>query len=175
MEDLVASGGQEMVLGTLLPNWEDDYFGLPPVSPIAGLGRVLESQKDPEGNFNLMLQGISRVRIQRETLAEVPEGELPYRLVSVERLAERHYDQGQEQALHRALLEQLATSVEDLPDAVQAADINLLADLLIAQSKLPLTEQLRIFSLLDGCDRATAILIARQEQSAPSTQGPHWS
>jgi Lon protease-like protein len=175
MEDLMASGGQEMVLGTLMPDWEDDYFGLPPVSPIAGLGKVLECQKDPEGNFNLLLQGISRVRIADESLAEVPEGELPYRLVSVESLAERHYDHVQEQALHRALLEQLATTVEDLPDALQAADINLLADLLLVQSQLPLSERLRIFSLLDGCERATAILIARQDQSAPSSKDPHWS
>jgi len=175
MEDLLASGGEEMVLGTLLPDWEDDYFGLPPVSLIAGLGKVLECQKDPEGNFNLLLQGISRVRIEDESLAEVPEGELPYRLVSVESLPEQHYDQVQEQALHQALLEQLASTVEDLPDALQAADINLLADLLLVQSQLPITERLRIFSLLDGCERATAILIARQGQSAPSSKDPHWS
>ncbi len=175
MEDLLASNGEEMVLGTLLPNWEDDYFGLPPVAPVAGLGKVLECQKDPEGNFNLLLQGVSRVRIQDEALAEVPEGELPYRLVSVESLPEQHYDQVQEQALHRALLEQLATAVEDLPDALQAADINLLADLLLVQSQLPITERLRIFSLVDGCERATAILVARQSQSAPPSKDPHWS
>lgn len=175
IEDLLTSDGEEMVLGTLMPDREDNYFGLPPVSPIAGLGKILECQKDPEGNFNLLLQGTSRVRIEDESLAETPEGDLPYRFVSVEMLAEQHYDQVQEQALHETLLEHLATTVEDLPDALQAADINLLADLLLVQSQLPLTERLRIFSLVDGCERATAILVARQGQGSPSSKDPHWS
>lgn len=175
IQDLEASGGREMVLGTLAPGWEENYFGNPPAAPIAGLGRILELQKDADGNYNLFLQGISRVRILSEELVPAAEGELSYRMVSLEVPEERHYDQVQEKALHHALLEALASTVAEIPEELHRADINLLADLLLVQSQLPLPERLRIFSLLDGCERATAILLTRQSQTAPQEQDPHWS
>jgi hypothetical protein len=53
-----------------------DSFGVPNVHPVAGLGRILEHRRLPDGRYYLLLQGLARVRIEEEL--DTPE---PYRIV----------------------------------------------------------------------------------------------
>jgi uncharacterized protein len=50
----------------LRPGWEEDYDGRPAVHPVACLGRILAEQLLPDGRYDLLLRGLSRVRIVRE-------------------------------------------------------------------------------------------------------------
>ncbi len=58
-----------------------DYFGRAGIHKVAGLGRILEHRKLPDGRYYLLLQGLARVRICEEL--ETPE---PYRIVRAELL-----------------------------------------------------------------------------------------
>ncbi len=52
-----------LVIVLLRPGWEKDYHGTPPVHEIATLGRVSSHERLPDGRFNIILQGLERVRI----------------------------------------------------------------------------------------------------------------
>ncbi len=61
----------------LKPGWESDYYGSPEVYPVGCVGRIVQHQKLPDGRYNIMLDGITKVRIESSVRLE------PYRLVRV--------------------------------------------------------------------------------------------
>jgi len=179
MQDLLARGGEEMVVGTLLPGWEDEYFGNPPAAAIAGLGRILEQRQDAEGNYDLLLQGIGRVRLLDEELAEVPAGELPYRLVTVEDLEEQEVTAAAAPGVHAALLAQLEYLVAEVPAELHGASINRLADLLLVHTAMPMEQRLELFSTLEARSRAEHLLSLlenrRREGGEETPEEPTWN
>ncbi len=52
--------------------WEKDYADKPPIHAVACLGKIIADQKLEDGRYNLLLRGMSRVRI----LEEVANGKL---------------------------------------------------------------------------------------------------
>jgi len=56
----------------LLPGWEDDYDGRPPVHPVACLGRVIADQTLPDGRYNLLVRGLARLRLTGEVSDDKP-------------------------------------------------------------------------------------------------------
>jgi Lon protease-like protein len=50
----------------LMPGWEADYEGRPAVYEVGCLARIATHQRLDDGRFNLLLQGISRIRIEAE-------------------------------------------------------------------------------------------------------------
>lgn len=74
----VLRGDGRMVIGHLKPGWENEYYESPPIYRIAGLGRVVDHRRHPDGKFDLTLEGIERVRIMDETQTE------PYRVGRIE-------------------------------------------------------------------------------------------
>ena len=50
----------------LKPGWETDYPGRPPIHTTACLGRITTYHPFEDGRYNLLLTGLSRVRIVRE-------------------------------------------------------------------------------------------------------------
>ena len=97
----VLAGDHMLSVVRLRPGFEKDYDGRPPVFEIAGMGEVVQSQALPDGRFNLLVRGISRVRIERELPPE-----LPYRLVSARALHDEY--SGADLGIARAALEALA-------------------------------------------------------------------
>ncbi|MHC4837138.1 MAG: LON peptidase substrate-binding domain-containing protein [Planctomycetota bacterium] len=166
MRDLLEAGGREMVMGSLLPGWKDDQFGLPPVAEVAGLGRVVEVREDAEGCFDILLQGMSRVRLVEETMSTPPAGELPYRRVVVEALDEETLAADAAPGVHAALLEQLGRLAEELPRELLAADVNRLTDLLLVHAPLGLEERLDLFAELTPRARAERLLLALESRQA---------
>jgi uncharacterized protein len=67
----------------LKPGWESEYEGRPPVHSIACVGRIVSEQRLDDGRYNLLLRGLSRVRLVREL-----KSKKPYRLARVELLSD---------------------------------------------------------------------------------------
>jgi uncharacterized protein len=61
----LAAGGA-MAVATLLPGFEAGYHGRPPVRPVAGAGLVVAHRQNTDGTYNILLQGVGRVRIDEE-------------------------------------------------------------------------------------------------------------
>jgi Lon protease-like protein len=70
---------QDRVICTALlrPGWETDYYGSPEVYSVGCIGKIVQHQKLPDGRFNIMLDGITKVRIESAVRLT------PYRLVRV--------------------------------------------------------------------------------------------
>ena len=51
---------------TLLSGWESDYDGRPPVQSIAGVGRIIQHHRFPDGRYNIAVEGLGRVRLNHE-------------------------------------------------------------------------------------------------------------
>jgi uncharacterized protein len=67
----------------LQPGWQDDYYGNPPIYSVGCAGELIHVENLPEGKFNIILRGITRVRAL-ETVQDSP-----YRKVRVHILPER--------------------------------------------------------------------------------------
>jgi Lon protease-like protein len=66
-------GSDRLVAPVLLrPGWEENYDGRPAIFPVACLGRVVADQVLPDGRFNLLVRGISRVRLHDEDKTDRP-------------------------------------------------------------------------------------------------------
>jgi uncharacterized protein len=164
-----------MALGALAPGWEEDYEGRPPMMPIACAGVVVWHEELPDGRHNILLQGVTRVRVLEELLTD-----RLYREVRAEALPETRYRGPLEELLRRAVLEvagriagpvaqellQLATRAEGgaLADAVASA---LVADVQLRQNVLrEIDPEARLRLVVDAVEE----LIARVGALAP--RGP---
>ena len=99
--------GDDRLIALVLPKpgWEADYANKPAIHPVACLGRIVTDQRLPDGRYNLLLRGLSRVRI----LEEAPEPKL-YRVARVELLDDvLGADADEQAAWRRRLVEQAPT------------------------------------------------------------------
>ena len=55
-----------VAMATLMPGWEDDYEGRPPIFPVACLGGITAHHRLAEGSYNVLVSGLRRVRLVRE-------------------------------------------------------------------------------------------------------------
>jgi uncharacterized protein len=83
------AGDRLIALALLEPGWEADYDGKPAIHPVACLGRVVAEQLLEDGRYNILLRGLSRIRV----LEELSQGKL-YRTGRVELLADRRPPEG---------------------------------------------------------------------------------
>jgi Lon protease-like protein len=92
------AGDRFLAMVLLRPGWESDYEGRPPIYPVACLGKIVADRRLADGRYNLLLRGLSRVRILEEL-----EGR-PYRVARVQLLTELPpADAGVEQDLRARL------------------------------------------------------------------------
>lgn len=61
-----AADGQCVGMALLKEGWEQDYYGNPPVFEVGCVGRLVSVQRLPDGRSNILLQGLSRYRIEEE-------------------------------------------------------------------------------------------------------------
>lgn len=60
-------GDQAIAVALLKPGFEPLYYTRrAPIHPTIGVGRVIESEKLPDGNYNLLLRGVGRATIVEE-------------------------------------------------------------------------------------------------------------
>jgi len=62
----------------LRPGHDAEYYGAPPVFETCGVGKISEHRRLPDGRYNIVVQGSSRVRIVEELRSQ------PYRMARAE-------------------------------------------------------------------------------------------
>ncbi len=92
----VLGGDRRIAMALLKPGWERDYYGRPPVCPIAGVGEIIQHEELADGRFNILLRGTMRIAI----LAELPPDK-PYRLVRARPLPDRYLEKDAQALLDR--------------------------------------------------------------------------
>jgi Lon protease-like protein len=88
-----------ITLTLLRPGWEADYEGKPQIHAIACLGRIVAEQRLDDGRFNILLRGLSRLRI----VEEIPTAK-PYRTARGELLRDCTAPAGKEERRFRRRL-----------------------------------------------------------------------
>jgi Lon protease-like protein len=81
MKDCIARGRLAIAVTLLKPGYEADYDGRPAIHDICTVGRVERHEELPDGRFNLVLRGLSRVKLD-----ELPAGDFPCRRARAELL-----------------------------------------------------------------------------------------
>jgi Lon protease-like protein len=143
VEDALAS---HRTIGIVLlkPGYEEDYQGRPPIYPLGCSGTIVEDERLDDGRHNILLLGQSRFRVLEE------HGGEPYRVASVEELADPTGDEASLGAVRERVLAALGRLTDGSAvlhvkgDVSHATLVNGLAQGL----DLPAVERL---SLL-GCD-----------------------
>ncbi len=79
------AGDKRIAMALLKPGWEKDYYGRPPVYPIAGAGEIVRHEELPDGRFNILLRGTMRIGIHSELPAQKS-----YRIIRARPLFDRY-------------------------------------------------------------------------------------
>jgi len=111
----VMAGSQELTLALLRGEAESSYAGVESVHEIACLGRVEACEELEDGNYDIVVVGLSRVRIVRETQRS------PYPMAEVEAVPILHRDDdpGALSARHNHIIGLIARFVELATDGRQ--------------------------------------------------------
>jgi len=99
VQDALA-GDRIMALAQLEPGWEGRYAGRPPMQPMMCAGIIIWDEQVEEGRYNILLQGVCRVRLAAEVT-----GEKAYREVAAEVLPDLPYAGPEEERLRQAVFE----------------------------------------------------------------------
>lgn len=91
-----------IAIALLEPGYEASYEGRPPIHRVCGVGRIEQQEELPDGRFNLVLRGVSRVHI-----SELPPSDKPFRLARAEVLDARN---GSDRVSRDALTTLLSTA-----------------------------------------------------------------
>jgi Lon protease-like protein len=94
MREALAGDGR-IVIVLLRTGWEAQYEGKPAVYEIACVGKISTHEELDDGKYNIVLEGLHRVRVVRELEHS------PYRLAEVEILDEEGCDDRQEEVIVR--------------------------------------------------------------------------
>jgi uncharacterized protein len=80
LEDALADD-MLFALSWLLPGWETDYEGRPPIHPVACLCKVTTHHKTEQDTYNVLVWGMKRVKIIRELPPTKPFREAEVKLL----------------------------------------------------------------------------------------------
>jgi len=89
------AGNGKIVMTLLQEGWETNYHGNPAVHDIACLGKIETCEELDEGKYNIVLEGVHRVRLIREIEHS------PYRLAQVEHVSDMDYDDLSDEIIER--------------------------------------------------------------------------
>jgi Lon protease-like protein len=172
LEEALASDGL-IAMALLVPGWETDYEGRPPLQPAACLCRVMKWQKTPEGTYNVLLVGVRRIRI----VEELPPTKL-FREARVE-LLEDEYSlaaTGERPEKQKALVEQFKSILPNLTDSAeplqqllsQQISLGMLTDIMGYTLELGLDLKLKLLGEA-SVDRRAKLLSEAAERLAGTT------
>jgi uncharacterized protein len=123
-----------LALVLLAPGWEEDYHLCPRVHPVACLGTITNEEQLHDGRYNLLLNGLRRIRIA----SELPSQKL-YRSARVELLEDIPAPASLECQLRKDVARRVPLWFADHPGALAQAQQ-------LLQSQLPLAVLADIFS-----------------------------
>ncbi len=150
-----------IVMAVLKPGWEIDYASRPPLEPVACLGKIVTHHRLDDGRYNLLLAGVSRVRVLEEL-----EPPLAFRRARVELAAETEPTAADPAAaLHRRLVEAFLDALPHgaPPEPLQRlfdddTPLGLLADLAAYTLPLPRDVKQAALAELDAGKRAALLI-----------------
>ena len=153
-----------IALAVLAPGWEQNYEGRPPLRPTACLCRIATHQRTKQGTYNVLLEGVRRMRI----VTELPPKKL-FREVEAELLDDVEPPDASPAAvadIQQELLAAFKRSLPQMPDSFGQIDqllgtqisLGMLADIVSYTVELDLETKMR---LLAECDvvRRTRLLL----------------
>ena len=117
------SGDRIIGISLLKPGFESDYDGRPPIYEIGCAGVISQSQRTPDGCYNIVLHGLERYRVESEL-----EGGA-YRRARVESLpelvgdAQRQLIRAERPRIESLLLTALKASDVQIPDTLSDEDL----------------------------------------------------
>jgi Lon protease-like protein len=114
--EVLAQATPLMAVVRLRTGWEADYYGNPPVHEVASVGKVIHHERLEDGRYNILLQGLARVRLVAPTL------EAPYRRMRAEVIADRYppaTDLGVATAALLACCQRLGPYLPEVPRALK--------------------------------------------------------
>jgi Lon protease-like protein len=151
---------------------EDEVAGGPPprFEPILGVGEIVMAQELPDGRFNLVMRGRTRVRLEREL-----ESSEPYRLIAATELPDQTpgpEELGDAEAMLRSMIFGLADALPEggelLKQVVSAQTsaaelVNVVAAALVADtgSRQRLLETTDILERIEAVTNEVAAVTAR--------------
>ena len=143
--EAVRRGDRIIAIATLLPGWETDYHGRPPVATVVGLGRMVKDRLNADGTSDIVLHGLLRGEIA---------GEVSGRAFRVARVVVRSEDDlhpAESYRLRRVLLtglaERLRTSRLSF-DLTAAFDVGMLADRIASALDLQPEQRVEVLQAL---------------------------
>ncbi|MFO0685878.1 MAG: LON peptidase substrate-binding domain-containing protein [Sandaracinus sp.] len=107
MRHCLEKGPRAIAIAQLKPGFEKDYEGRPAICEVAGAGRIVSHRGNPDGTFDLILEGTQRVRLHE--LPFVP----PFRRARAETIADVVGDE----VAWRVLADRMRAMLERLPRA----------------------------------------------------------
>jgi Lon protease-like protein len=172
MKDALA-GDRLIAIAHLLPGWQKNYEGRPPIGPTICIGQIASHTELPDGRFNLLLAGKQRARITRELPPD-----RPFRLAHADLLFDEYPAAGAAERprlterLHELLAEsfaELSQGQEQLRDLLAGrAPLGLLTDLVASALEVPPAQKFGLLEELNVDARARTLIEIlerlRQEQ-----------
>ncbi len=133
---------------------EDDLY------PVGVAARVLKALKHSSGNYSLILQGMTRIRLEEVASEE------PYLRARVSKLGEPHADDVEAEALSMSLREVAKQVVQLMPELPREASSLIdsiqepgqLADLVAANLDAPIEEKAQLLETIDPKERIRKVL-----------------
>ncbi len=105
-----------LAIPRLTPGHDAEYYGAPPVLQVCGVGKVSEYVRLPDGRYNIVVQGLGRVRLVEELRSQ------SYRMARAEPLPDLEpKDQLTVETLRTELSKRLQRAAPHLPSS--AADL----------------------------------------------------
>lgn len=153
---------------------EPTVFGLPAIHRVAGVGRVIEHRRLPDGRYYLLLQGLARVRIREEL--DTAE---PYRIVRAELLRDEYPGNPNSLVADRVSLQSFVLSLARAQPRIAAAlaeilratdDPSVISDVIASllvtdpDDRQQLLETVRVDDRLENVTAAIAELVGASAQ-----------
>lgn len=130
------------------PGWESDYAGRPPLKHLVCAGVIESHQALEDGRFNIVLQGVARVRLLRELSTDKPYREVEGAWVH-ESAGEGLEEAGARQAVMTLLPHLSDEGAQHLGGLVRGVHGSVLADVLASNLAADAVVRERLFEQLD--------------------------
>jgi len=169
------AGDSRIAMALLCAGWEKNYYSRPRIEPVVCIGQIVAHEKLADGNYNLLVQGRLRARVDDEF---VVEGPTPYRIGELEPLIETETMEIDLSSERQRLMElfsdrppedvlgvQIARLLAGPVATAQVADLiafNFLDDAAVKQSLLAETDvQRRVARLVEAMQSHSAVLATK--------------
>lgn len=155
----VQKGDGMLAVGTLLPGWESEYSGAPPIADIVGMGRVIKAEARPDGTSDIVVHGL----VRGEVLSEAPGGTrtLRFRVARILPRPDGEQHPAELWRLRRALLTGLARRLRTRAfqcDLTAGFDAGALADRIAGSLDLAPEERAPLMQAVDAGRRIELLL-----------------